>query len=423
MANAFTKTDKVAFDEMLAGFEDALVMARNVNVYRPNPTEMIRANDTIWRPQPYILPSYNGTDQSANFKDRTQLSVPASINVIKSVPWTLSSEDLNDPMQEDRLRKASAARLSSDINTAILTTAANYGSMVVKRTTAATGFDDVAAIEAPMNESGVPMYDRYLALTTRDYNGMAADLAKNTRSFGNSKSDKAYEKGYVGMVDSFDTYKLDIGRRLAAAAGGGAITIDTQAAAANYHVPKATTTATTGETSNYDNRFQTITVSATANVVAGDCFTIAGITNVHQITKGDTGQLKTFRVVSVTDGTHMVVTPPIISNQGASAAEEQYQNCIVDESAAAAIVFLNTAAAGVNCFWFKDAFEILPGRFATPANSGISVLRATVDPGFEVEMTKWTVGETKEVRYRTDVKFGTVCLNTEMAGIILFSQS
>jgi hypothetical protein len=50
---------------------------------------------------------------------------------------------------------------------------------------------------------------------------------------------------------------------------------------------------------NVDNRYQTVTVSSTTGVVAGDAFTIDGIEAVHHITKRSTGELKTFRVIEV----------------------------------------------------------------------------------------------------------------------------
>jgi hypothetical protein len=59
-----------------------------------------------------------------------------------------------------------------------------------------------------------------LALSSRDYNNMANDLSKASRSFGNDKSDSAYERSRVGMVAGFDTLKLDYANRLTAAAGG-----------------------------------------------------------------------------------------------------------------------------------------------------------------------------------------------------------
>lgn len=421
MSNAFTKEDKVAFDSLLEGFNDALVLSRNIAKYITDQTSMERTGDVIWRPQPYIARTYSGTDMTANFGDYTQLSVPATIGYARSAPWKMTATELRDALQEGRLTDAAKNKLASDINVDVMTVAANQGTLVVKRTTAATGFDDVALCEAIMNEQGVPSWDRYLALSTRDYNGMAGNLA--SRTLDNSKSLTAYDRAFVGQIASFDTYKLDYAVRKAAAAGGGGITIDTQAAAANYYTPVATSTAATGETSNVDNRYQTITVSSTASVVAGDAFTIAGINAAHHITKGDTGQLKTFRVISVTNATQMVISPPIISNQGSTDAELEYQNCIVTPAAAAAIVFLNTSAASVNPFWQKDAFEMLPGRYAIPSNAGAAIMSATTDQGIQLVMQKQYDINTMLTKFRVDVKYGIVCKQPEMAGIILFSQS
>jgi hypothetical protein len=173
-----------------------------------------------------------------------------------------------------------------------------------------------------------------------------------------------------------------------------------------------------------DNRFQTITVSTTANVAAGDAFTVAALNAVHHITKSDTGQLKTFRVVSVIDGTTMVITPPMITNQVASDAGASYQNCVINTKAAnSALVFLNTVAASVNCFWQKDAIELLPGRYAVPADAGAGVLRATTDQGLELVMTKQFDINTLKTKFRLDTRFGVCAKQPEMMGIILFSQT
>ena len=421
MASSFSKEERVAFEDILEGFNDALVLSRNVSKYTTDQTMMERSNDTIWRPQPYIAQSYDGQDQTANFNDSTQLSVPATIGYEKSSPWIMTATELRDALQENRLGDAAKQKLASDINVALMGVAAAQGTLVVKRTTAAAGFDDVAQCEAIMNEQGVPNYDRYIALSTRDYNGMASNLAG--RGTMNQKPITAYEKAYVGTVASFETYKLDYANRIAAAAGGGALTIDTQASAGNYYTPVATSVAATGERSNVDNRYQTITISSTTSVVAGDCFTIAGIYAVHHITKGSTGQLKTFRVISVDSATTMTVSPPIISNQGSTDAEARYQNCTVTASDTAAIVFLNTVAAYSNPFWQKDAMEILPGRYAIDPNSGLAVMRGTTDQGIELVMSKQTDVNNLKTKFRCDVRFGVVMKQPEMAGLILFSQT
>lgn len=422
MANTFSKEERVAFELLLEGFQDALVLSRNVSTYSTDQVTMERTSDTIWRPQPYISQSFDGQDQTSNFKDYTQLSVPARIGYAKSVPFVLTAKELRDALQEQRLGQSAKQKLASDINVAVMNVASQQGTLVVKRTSAASGFDDVAQCEAIFNEQGVMDFERYLALSTRDYNGMASNLAGRQTMQG--KPVTAYEKAYVGTVASFETYKLDYANRLAAAAGGAGLTISTLDAAANYYIPKATSTAVTGEVGNVDNRYQTVTISSTTNVAAGDCFTIAAVNAVHHITKGDTGQLKTFRVISVDSGTTMTISPPIISNQVANDASAEYQNCVVNTKAAnSAIVFLNTVDAYANPFWQKDAIEILPGRYAVPSDAGVAVMRASTDQGIELVFQKWYDINTMKTKYRIDTLFGVVNKQPEMSGIILFSQT
>lgn len=427
MSNSFSKEERVAFEDLLEGFQDALVLSRNVSVYNTDQTMMERANNTIWRPQPYIAQSINSTPGTPipGYQGMTQLAVPATLGFSKTVPWEMTSLELRDALQEGRLGESAKQKLASDINIAIMNSAAGLGSLVVPIAAAAGDYDDVALCDAIMNEQGVPDYDRFMALSSRDYNGLAGNMVGTARSFGNQKSDKAYERSYVGMVAGFDTYKMDYANRLLAAGGGASLTIDTNGSnsQANY-TPQATSTSVGGQI-NVDNRFQTVTVSATTNVRAGDAFTIAEVYAVHHITKQSTGQLKTFRVVSVDSGTTMTITPPIIGAQGVAPtdAQLQYKNVEVAIAAdAAAITFLNVNAASVNVFWQRDSLEILPGRYAVPSDAGVAVMRATTDQGIELVMQKFYDIDSMTIKYRMDTLFGVVNKNPEMSGILLFNQ-
>ena len=307
MANAFSKEERVAFEDILEGFNDALVLSRNVSIYNTDQTMMERTNNVIWRPQPYISQSFGGSpfvlDMTGNFRDYTQLSVPSTIGFNRSVPWIMSAVELRDSLQENRLGESAKQKLASDINIQIMNVAAAQGTLVVPRTGDATGFDDIAECDAIMNEQGVQMFDRYAALSSRNYNQMAGNIANGVatigaRAFNGDKSNTAYERAFVGNIANFMTYKMDYANRIGVAAGAND-EINTTLAGGNMYVPQATDTAPTGEVSNVDNRFQTVTVTDTTGVVAGDCFTIEGVEAVHHITKQGTGQPKTFRVISV----------------------------------------------------------------------------------------------------------------------------
>jgi hypothetical protein len=159
-------------------------------------------------------------------------------------------------------------------------------------------------------------------------------------------------------------------------------------------------------------------------VVAGDAFKIAGVFAVHHITKQSTGQLKTFRVVSVDSGTTMTITPAIIGAQaGATDAQKQYKNVdVAVASNTSAITFLNVNAASVNVFWQRDALEILPGRYAVPSDAGVAVMRATTDQGIELVMQKFYDIDSMTIKYRMDTLFGVVNKAPEQSGILLFNQ-
>jgi hypothetical protein len=423
MANAFSKEEIVAFENILEGFNDALILSKNINVYNTNGVTMERARDTMWRPQPYIAESFTrtvGTSIASSIATMTQLSVPSTLGFKQCSAWQMDALELRDALQEDRLGSAAKQKLASDINLAVMDVAAAQGTLVVPIVGAAGDYDDIALCDSIMNEQGVMSEDRYLALSSRDYNGMAGNLAASTRSFTGNKSANAYERSYVGPVAGFETYKLDYANRCNA--NSATRTIATNGSQVRY-VPKATTTTVAGVL-NVDNRYQTVTVSSTTGILAGDAFTITGIQAVHHITKRTTGQLKTFRVISIVDGTSMVISPPIIgANSSPTDAEQQYKNVeVASTSATASLNFLNTTASNINPFWRKDSIELLPGRYAVPDGAGVDVLRAATDQGIELVMTKKFDPLTFQTLYTLDTLYGVVMTNPEMAGILLFNQ-
>ena len=424
MANNFSKDETVAFEQVFEGFEDALVISKMFGKFQMDGVVAERNSNTVWRPQPYIAQSFTGIDQTANFnRNYTQLSVPSTIGYSHSVPLMLSATELRDALQEQRLGQAAMQRLASDINVDCSNLAALTGTVVSKRTTAATGFDDVAAIDTMFNRMGVPMNDRRACFSSGDYNAMASDLGK--RTLDNSKSLTAYEKAAVGNISGFDTYKLDYAYRLTAAA---AVTVTMNGANQRY-VPKATSTASTGEVQNVDNRYQTITVGvASGTIKAGDAFTIAGVNEVHHITKLDTGSLKTFRVTAILTGGGgagtIQISPPIISaDSSATDPELQYKNVTATPANGAAITWLNTVSAAANPFWQKDAFEIIPGKYMPPADSGMAIMSATTEQGVTVTMARQSQIGALNTFYRWDVFYGLVNKQPQMSGIELFSQT
>jgi len=430
-ATAFTQQETVIFDKLMAGFDDGLVVAKQVTVTNLDPVLLERSQGLqFWRPAPYISTTVDGaagTDISASFTDITQLSVPLGLGYNKAVPWTMTGNDLNDPMQRERKYASAMQALATQINISCANVASLYGSLVVKRTVAASGFDDLAAADSVMVEQGLvgDSLRRVAILHARDYNSMAGNLAKPMTS-ANSKVNAAYENGFVGNVSGFDTYKADYTYSLAARAG---VTV-TVNGANQYFTPKATSTAGTGEIQNVDNRFQTLPITVTSGTVkVGDAFTIAGVNAVHHITKTDTGQLKTFRVTAIVTGAGgtgtVQITPPIISATGATQAEKEYQNVTAAPANGAAITFLNTVTGNVAPYFDTRAIELLPGRQGLDEEmmaAGATAMRSSTELGIEVVLYKWFDIKTKKFLYRADARWGVGCTNPEMAGVVLFNQ-
>lgn len=432
MASAFSKQETVFFDQMMAGYDDMLVAGRNVSIFNADPVVLERSQGTaFWRPTPYVSVAIDGaagTDISSNFADVTQLSVPIGLGFNKTVPWAMTSDDLNDPQQRDRKLKSALQTLATQINMAVTNVAALQGTLVVKRASAASGYDDLSLADALMVEQGlVGDVGRRVALVhARDYNSMAGNLAKPQTS-ANPKVNTAYEKAYVGQVSGFDTFKSDYTYRLTAAAG---VTV-TVNGANQYYTPKATSTASSGEIQNVDNRYQTLAVTVSSGTIkVGDRLTIAGVNAVHHISKQDTGQLKTFTVTAIISGGggtgNIQISPPIISATGATQAEREYQNVTATPANGAAITWLNTVSGNVLPFFDERAIELLPGRNGVDetllANGG-DYMRSTTELGVDVVLYKFFDINTKKFKYRADTRFGVGMTNPEMCGVVLFSQT
>lgn len=421
MANAFNRNVEVMFEETVAGFDDMLTTGKLARKFRPaSDQNMQRMGDQMWLNVPNIAASYDGFDQTANFGDLVEEAVPISVGFHKSVNGRMTAKDLRDPLQLANYGKAAKQKLASDINIALFNTVALQGSQFIKRTTAPTGFDDVAAADAQLTEQGVPPPDRAMLLSPRSYNGMASNLAKPQTS-GLKQTMTAFEKAYLGDVAGFETYKNDQTFRLGAATGG-ATTVN---GANQYWVPKATSTAATGETANVDNRYSPLAVTAAtyANIKPGDAFTIAGVNAVHMITKQDTGQLQTFRVIGKPAAGVILIAPALISGGGATKAELEYKNVTATPANGAAITWLNTTTADLNPFFVRDSLLLIPGSFSVDPEDGWRVMRATTELGIAITYVERGDINDLSIKYRWDIDFGTALLNPQMAGAIAFNQA
>ena len=419
MATSFTKQEQVMFDKVIDGFDDLLVVSKGFELYDPlTAQEAVNSLDKFWVPAPMISASYDGFDQSANFDGLTELNVPASVGTHKAIPKTLSSKNLRNTFAMDQFSKAAKQKLASDVNLACFNTAALYGSVISKRSGVAAGYDDVADLDTRLTRIGVPQDGRMAFYAPSAMNAMAGNLAG--RSEDSARSRNAYEKAMIRHdIAGFEVFKNDQEIRLTAATGG-AVTIN----GANQRTVPAATSTSAGLTENKDNRYTDLLVTGGtyANIKIGDAFT-CGINELHLVTKQDTGQLKTFRVVDKPAANTIRVYPAIIDAAEGSIGPKEYANVSAAPTNGASLVWLNTTAAPMNPFFRKESMILIPGSFTVDPEDGWQVMRATTDLGIGITYTRQGAINDLSVKARWDIDFGTAILNPEMAGVQLFSQA
>ena len=359
-------------------------------------------------------------DQSANFGDITQTQVPVQIGYFESANAKVGPFDARNDSALRQWVDAAKQKLASRINYTLYQTVALQGSITVRRTVSPTGYDDVALADAAMTEIGASMLDRKMALAPRVANAMAGNLA--SRAEATKRSSDAYERAMIsGDVAGFEVFKNDQTILLAPAAGG-ATTVN---GANQYYVPKATILDNLGVEQNVDNRYSDLVVTA-ANYVGikpGDAFTIAGVNSVHMISKEDTGQLQTFRVISKPNANTIRIAPALISAGGNTKPEKEYQNATATPANGAVITWLNTTSAALNPFFVKGSLLLIPGSYVVDPKDGWNVQGATTPLG--IALTMVAQGEINDLsrKLRIDARWGTSLTNPQLAGVELFNQA
>ena len=428
MANAFSKEEIVFFEQVLEGFDPNNITARQVSKFKPPGTLMERSALTVHRPVPYITVGNEGLVlSSAQFADRTQLSVPSSLNAnatapsdIKNVPFTMNAVELNDSLQRDRIAQGAVQQLSAVVDSTVATEVANKGSIFIKDAAALTTYNQIAQAEELMSIRDVPiMSARTLIMNPTDYNGVSGNLAnRDAPPMGVSLT--AFERSRIPTVATFDSFKANF--------------MPTQAftAAASYLVNGADQdhdpAATDANGNNVDNRTQSLIIDGgTGAINLGDAFTIADVFVVSHIHKNVTSQLQTFRVVSTAGAAGaqtITITPAIVVSGGGGGAQANidYANCSAIPANNAIITFLNlTANQPSNIFFLNGAVEIVHGSLATMDldGAGVSTMRMSTDSGIEILFAKGADIKNLGTEYRLTMWMAANVLIPEMCGNLI----
>lgn len=428
MANAFAKEEIVFFEQVLAGFDPNNITARQVDKFKPPSTAFERSALTVHRPVPYITLGTEGlTLSGAAFADRTQLTVPSSLNAnagapsdIKNIPFKMTAVELNDPLQRTRIAQAAIQQLSAIADSTVAREVAKRGSLFIKNGGAITTYADVAQCEEAMSIRDVPIMEaRTLIMNPRDYNSVSSGLA-NRDAPPEGVSLTAFERSMIPTVATFDSFKANFmpTQELTAAAGylvNGAN---------QDHDPLATD----GSGNNVDNRTQSLIIdTGTGDINEGDAFTIAGVFAVSQVHKNVTADLQTFRVTSVASAAGaqtITITPAIVVSGGGGGAQANidYANCSAIPADSAVMTFLNlTASQPSNIFFMNRAVEIVHGSLATMDldGAGVATMSETTDSGIEILFAKGAEIRGLTTEYRLTMWMSANVLIPEMCGNLI----
>ena len=416
MANSFSQTVDIFFENVVQGFEASNVTAKNVAMYKPEVGRLALSGQTFYRPMPLMVNTADGRDVSSSYQDLTELTVPSTITEshIRNVPVQLVGVDLNNPHIMKNVVDGTVIKLSNKLDTLVADKIATYGTLAVINSGNIDTYDEAAEADAVMLEQQASNGMRVMMLNPRMAKNLAGNLASRQTMTGAPMS--AYERNTLPPIAGFDTFRTDYGKTITGSSASGYL-VD----GANQNTdPKA-------KDANglpVDNRTQTLTVDTGTGIAAGDVFTIAGVYSVGHINKQSTGQLKTFRVIAV-NGADLTIAPAIIPADGSTNAQKAYANVNTTPADGAAITVLNTTTKPASVFYEKGAVEIIHADFDMSSfqADGKKIRRATTDSGVQIVMISDSNIDTLTTKYRMFIWANVEVLNYELAGIMLEGQA
>lgn len=409
MPNSLTRDLEIMFENFVEGYDAACVISKEADTSFPDPQSMQRAGDVFYRPQNYMASIVTGLNISAAAEtDVIQRQVPTVYRNPDNVLFRFTAQELRDPLHMRKSGEAAATRLAAEIDRNIYATVAAQAGIVVRKV-GALSWQDAQTAEALMLSRGIGLgRERKLFFNPFDYTAVAADLGN--RAYIGDRTKAAYERSQVPDIAGFTTFRTD---NVANLTSVGTVTGTTVSGANQALSPSAMN----GDVPR-DNRRMVLNVAGAniANIKAGDSFTIAGVNAVHQIDKSDTGQLMTFRVISVAgSGANLTITPAII-------ATGPYQNVTAAPANSAALTFLNTATRPVNAFWAQGSVTLDYGRLTFPSDQGPKVMTATTAQGVPLIMSYAFDHLTGVSSVRCHTLYATTVLEPEHCGIIIANQ-
>lgn len=415
------KTAEVFFENVLETIEDQMMMVDLVDRFEPDGGSMQNANNVLWRSveqQAVILDGWDLTGQETDIIEETY---PAILGTPKNDFVEQRADDMRDMQFWERRGKRSGMQQAVELNKTIAQAIATQGSLFY--TSAATsGYSFIAEAQALMNEQQRNTTQRNFLLNDRDNLTFGQDLAGRQTVQG--RPEQTWKTGQIGQnVAEFNVYTGSFLPTIT----GGADPATTVTATQSFAPEGGSVDQAAGTVTNVDYRSATIPVAASGSYNVGDKVTFPNVNAIGVSDKTDTGQLRTFTIVAIPDGTSVTVYPKPIAfdDPGLSTLQKAYANVSTRILSGVTMNRVNTSASDrTNLFWDEDAIEVFSGNI--PANlfseyDGFKVISETMSNGQSMYMVYDGNIETMTFRYRLFTWWGVTVRDPQRCGVALTS--
>ncbi len=421
MASLTAKSAEIMFEKALETHEEQMDLLPLCDFVQPDGGDMQNSGNIVWTPVEQHAPIINGWDLTGQETGIIEEEYPMVLGTPSNDFVRVRADDLRDKRFWERRGRTSGRRQVSEQNKQIAAAVTNQAGMFY-RSNVTSGYEFIAQAQALMNERQLTDNGRCFVLNDRDQLTFGTDLAARQTLQG--RPDEVWNKGQIGAnVADFNLYTSSALPSL----DGGASPAITVTGNHSFAPESGSVDTAAGTVTNVDYRNATLVVSSSASYTVGDKITISNSgTTIKALgleDKNDTLQAMTFTIKSITDSTHVVISPkPIAADDAAlSPLEKAYANVDTTILDAATITRLNIDASNkVNLFWDKEAVQVCGGTI--PGNlfaeyDGMKSLKSTMPNGQTMYMFYDGAIETMNFRYRLFVWYGITVANPSACGV------
>lgn len=342
---------------------------------------------------------------SVSNQDVVEGSTSITVNKQKGVDFVFTSQELTLSIGElsERVIKPAMIQLANQVDADCHALYSSVPNWVGTPGQTVNSFTDFAKAPERMSELGVPVADRYAALSPADNWGL---VGSQTALYIQNAASSAYREGSLGKLAGIDTFETQNVRTHTVGVATGTPLVNGGSQTSTYASVKDTMTQTLN-TDGWTN-------STTGILKAGDVFTIANVYAVNPVTKATLPFLRQFVVTADADsgastGPSALTIYPAIITSGA------FQNCSAAPADNAAITVLGTGGTGYrqNLVFHKNAFALAMVPMIAPTGA-VSVSRQSYK-GTSVRIIPYYTGSNDQSAWRLDILYGTKAIDPRLA--------